>query len=125
APWLDAAAVVRLMGAVDGAQVSDTVVRPESPPDGKYADQAIPAVRFRVTDRCRYDPVAAATALFAAVLELHSDSLTVREARLAQLAGTDALWTRLAAGASAATIAIEWRQGLEEFAGVREGYLLY
>ena len=125
APWLEAAAVIRLMGPVDGAQVSDTVVRPESPPDGKYADQAIPAVRFRVTDRRRYDPVAAATALLAAVLELHADSLTVLEARLARLAGTDALWTRLAEGASAATIALEWREALEAFAAVREGYLLY
>jgi uncharacterized protein YbbC (DUF1343 family) len=125
APWLEPAAVVRLMGAVDGAQVSDTVIRPESPPDGKYADQTIPAVRFLVTDRASYDPTAAAAAVFAAVLELHADSLTVREARLARLAGTDALWAGFAAGASAGAVVQEWREGLEEFAAVRGRYLLY
>jgi uncharacterized protein YbbC (DUF1343 family) len=125
APWLDAEGVIARVGALEGVFLTDTVIRPEAPPDGKYADSTVRAVRLLVTDRETYDPVAAAVALLGAVAELHGDELQVGERRLAQLIGTDAVWSALREGASPAEIVGSWGEPLEEFMRKRKGYLLY
>ncbi len=125
APWLDAPGVVRAVGAVPGALLSDTTVRPEQPPDGKYPDREIPAVRLLVTDRDAYDPVAAAVRLLAAVHGLHGDSLTVREARLARLAGGSRLWQAISEGADPEAVIASWVDELDRFRQAREAYLVY
>jgi uncharacterized protein YbbC (DUF1343 family) len=125
APWLDAEAVVRAVAPRPGVLLGDTVVRPEAPPDDKYDGRDVSAVRLRVTDRERYDPVETAVALLVAIGELHGDSLTVRAARLAQLAGSDALWEEVERGASWEEIVTGWREPLAGFLQVRERYLIY
>ncbi len=125
APWLDAAGVVRAVGALEGVLPVDTVIRPEAPPDGKYPDVVLPAVRLLVADRDAYDPVAAAVALLRVVAQLHGDSLEVREERLARLAGSAALWAAIRAGESAEAIVASWGDELGRFRRDRERYLIY
>jgi uncharacterized protein YbbC (DUF1343 family) len=125
APWLDAEGLIARAGALEGVLLADTAIRPEAPPDGKYADFTVAAVRLLVTDRETYDPVAVAVALLGAVTQLHGDLLQVRERRLAQLIGTDEVWRALREGASPAEIVGSWGEPLQRFRDVRERYLLY
>ena len=57
APWLDAADLASRLEGQPGVVVSDTLVIPRAPSDGKYADQLLPAIRLRVSDRNLYNPV--------------------------------------------------------------------
>jgi uncharacterized protein YbbC (DUF1343 family) len=125
APWLDPLGVIARVGALEGVLLADTVIRPEAPPDGKYPDVTLPAVRLLVTDRATYDPVTAAVALLEAIARLHGDALEVRERRLAQLIGTDRVWQAIRAGVSLEQIVLAWREPLERFREERERYLLY
>lgn len=125
APWLDAAAVVELVGVQVGVAISDTSVVPVAPPDGKYAETEIPAVRLRVTDREVYDPVAVSVALLAAVQRHHPNELTVRSERLARLIGTTEVWQLILDGVPAQEISARWDQPLTVFRGDRAAALLY
>ncbi len=124
APWLDAPAVVRALGAVPGAVLSDTVVVPEAPTDGKYGGRALPAVRLRVVDRAAYDPVETALALLGAVHAAHPDSLVLR-ARMDALWGGPSLRAAVAAGGDPRSLAPRWRGELERFRQQRKPFLLY
>ncbi len=125
APWLDPLAVIARVGELEGVLLADTVIRPEAPPDGKYPDVTLPALRLLVTDRETYDPVTAAVALLEAIARLHGDVLEVRQRRLAQLIGTDRVWEAIREGASVEQIVVAWREPLERFREEREVYLLY
>ncbi|MBI3983110.1 MAG: DUF1343 domain-containing protein [Gemmatimonadetes bacterium] len=125
APWLDVARVGDAAGAVPGVVLSDTVIRPESPPDGKYDGVSIPAVRLRVTDRARYDPVRMAVRLLFALRDVHGDSLVVRARSLDERAGTSRLRRALEAGAEADAVWRTWIDELVGFQTLRERYLLY
>jgi uncharacterized protein YbbC (DUF1343 family) len=125
APWLDPPGVIARAGALEGVLLADTVIRPEAPPDGKYPDVTVPAVRLLVTDRETYDPVTAAVALLEAIARLHGDALEVRERRLAQLIGTDQVWQAIREGAWVDTIVAAWQADLARFRREREAYLLY
>lgn len=125
APWLDAARVREAAGAVPGAALTDTVIRPASPPDGKYDGLSLPALRLRVTDRARYDPVRMALRLLFAVRDLHGDSLVVRARAFDERAGTDRLRRAMEAGARADEVWRTWVDELVAFQTFRERYLLY
>jgi uncharacterized protein YbbC (DUF1343 family) len=125
APWLDAPAVVESMGHLPGVDIRDTVVTPESPPDGKFGGVPANAVKLTVTDRDAYDPVLAAVALLAAAWQVHGDSLTVNERGLAIRIGTEHLWAAIQAGVTPEQIAEQWASALREFRAQRERYLLY
>jgi uncharacterized protein YbbC (DUF1343 family) len=124
APWLDAPAVIRRVGTVAGAVLEDTVIVPERPTDGKYPGLAVPAVRIRVRDRDRYDPVGVAVRLMAAVRAEHADSLRL-DARMDQLAGTDRLRRAMAAGADPGPLLAAWDTAAARFREARTAYLLY
>ncbi len=125
APWLDPLGVIARVGTLEGVLLADTVIRPEAPPDGKYPEVTLPAVRLLVTDRGTYDPVTAAVALLEAIARLHGDALEVRERRLAQLIGTDRVWQAIREGASVEQVVVAWQEALERFRQEREAYLLY
>lgn len=125
APWLDAGRVTAATAWPPGVVAADTVIRPDTPPDGKYGGVTIPAVRLRVTDRTVYDPIRAAVALFAAVRAVHGDSLAVRPDRFDRLAGTDALRRALEAGRSGAEISAGWNRALARFRADQAPHLLY
>jgi len=125
APWLDAARVVARLGPQTGVSVTDTAVAPEDPPDGKYGGQTIPAVWLRVGDRQRYDPVAMAVALLAAIRAEHPESLAVNERRLAHLIGTAAVWEGVLAGQTPAQLVASWGPDILSFLRDRDRFLLY
>ena len=125
APWLDAARVVARLGPQAGVSVTDIVVAPEAPPDGKYGGQTIPAVRLRVGDRQRYHPVSVAVGLLAAIRAEHPESLVVNERRLAQLIGTAAVWEGVLAGQAPAQLVASWGPDILRFHRDRDRFLLY
>lgn len=126
APWLDAARVAAaLAGTVAGAEIADTVVTPRAPTDAKYDGVAVPALRLRVRDRDRYDPVATAVRVLWAVREAHPDSLVLRANRFDQLAGTTAIRAGLEGGRTADEVIGAWTADLRAFAARREAWLLY
>jgi uncharacterized protein YbbC (DUF1343 family) len=124
APWLNALAVIRRLGRVGGAVLRDTAVTPRSPTDGKYPDVAVSAIRIDVTDRDRYDPVATAVRLLAAVRAEHPDALHLDE-RMDQLAGTAELRRAMAEGTDPGSLLAEWRVAAARFRERRIPYLLY
>ena len=125
APWLDAAAVRASVGSIDGAVLADTSITPVAPPDAKYGGVEIPALRLRVTDRERYDPVATAVRLLAAVRARHADSLRIVAGRFDRLAGTDRIRLAIEGGAAADSIVAGWEAELSDFRARQAGYLLY
>jgi uncharacterized protein YbbC (DUF1343 family) len=124
APWLNARAVIRRVGDVAGAVLVDTVIVPERPTDGKYPGVAVPAIRIRVLNRDRYDPVATAVRLMAAVRTEHADSLRL-DPRMDQLAGTDQLRRTLASGEDPGPLLAAWDAATARFRAARTPYLLY
>jgi uncharacterized protein YbbC (DUF1343 family) len=125
APWLDPAGIVAEAGSHPGVAITDTTVVPVAPPDGKFADTAIRAVKVRVTDRQAYDPVALAVTLLSLIHRRHPNELEVSAGRLARLLGTADVWAELETGASAAQIVSEWEEDLEGFRVDRRPSLLY
>jgi uncharacterized protein YbbC (DUF1343 family) len=125
APWLDPPRVRRLLGEVPGVQVTDTVIRPLAPSDGKYPGQRVPALRFRVTDRQAYDPTRLAARLLAAVRQAHTDSLVISPSRFDRLAGSGRWRAALEGATPGEAIWRSWQSELARFRQLREQYLLY
>lgn len=125
APWLNVGKVLGRLGSQPGVLVTDTVVVPEAPPDGKYGGQPVPAVRLKVVDRQRYDPVAVAVTLLRAIRAEHAESLAVNEQRLAQLIGTPEVWAAVAADRSSDQLVASWSPAIERFRADRSTVLLY
>jgi len=125
APWLDATSLAAAVADEPGVAVTDTVIAPRSPTDGKYDGQTLAAVRFRVTDRTRYHPVRLAVRLAAEIRTRQGDSLRVNARRFDQLAGTDALRRDVMAGQPVAAILASWAGQLAAFQAVRARYGLY
>lgn len=125
APWLDPAGIAAALGPQSGVAVTDTVVTPEAPTDGKFAGVALPAVRVRVTDRTAYDPVALSVRLLALIRARHGDSLRVDSPGLDRRAGTDALRRGIERGEAADSLIAAWRPDLDRFMRRRAPYLLY
>ncbi|GIW53459.1 MAG: hypothetical protein KatS3mg081_2814 [Gemmatimonadales bacterium] len=125
APWLSPREVIARMGTLPGVSVSDTVIVPRAPGDGKYDGVQLPSVRLRVADRRIYDPVRAAVALLVAVREVHRDSLKIDAGRFDRLAGGSGLRGAVESGLGAGEIAALWEQELASFRRLREQFLLY
>lgn len=125
APWLDPVRVIGQLPELSGVAVHDTVVVPESPTDGKFGSVAIPAIRFRVTDRATYDPTELAVILLDVVRVEHADSLVVREARLNERAGDPEQIQGTGQNDPRAALGVRWAPGLSRFQAQRQRYLLY
>jgi uncharacterized protein YbbC (DUF1343 family) len=123
APWLDARSVGGRLRRVPGVDVIDTVFTPHAPTDGKYDGQALPGLRFHVTDREAYDPTLLGLALLAAVRD--APALALLPAGFDRRLGSAAIRERIMAGEDPVSV----RQSLrEELAGFRrrvEPFLLY
>jgi uncharacterized protein YbbC (DUF1343 family) len=125
APWLDAAGVAGDLATVPGVAVTDTLVTPTDPPDAKYGGVTVPAVRFRVTDRGPYDPVALAVRLFAAIQTRHPAALEVDTLGLDRRLGSASLRRALLRGLPLDSLLPSWEPDLERFHALRARYLLY
>jgi uncharacterized protein YbbC (DUF1343 family) len=124
APWLDARGLATRLGDEPGVRMWDTTITPVDPPDGKYPGLALPAVRFQVTDRARYDPVRLAVRVLADLRLRYPDSLRVNERRLRELAGVD-LWGLLGEGETPFEVVASWSAPIASFRAWRRPHLLY
>jgi uncharacterized protein YbbC (DUF1343 family) len=125
APWLNPRAVRDALGAVPGAELSDTTIVPLSPSDGKYAGRTLPALRFLVRDRRTYDPTRLAVRLLAALRLVHRDSLVLQAQALDQRAGTARVRLGIERGVSGDSIWSSWRADIVRFVRARQDFLLY
>jgi uncharacterized protein YbbC (DUF1343 family) len=124
APWFDTAELLSRLENEPGVSVYDTTFTPREPADSKYGDQLLPALRFLVADRSAYDPTRLAMRVFAAVKDVHGDSLQLRDG-LDRLAGSTALRSWIESSASAEVFCSTWETPLEDFARSREQFLIY
>ena len=124
APWFDPSSLLPLLQGEPGVLVSDTVITPHEPADGKYADVTLPALRFRVADREVYDPTRLALRLFAAIRDVHRDSLRLT-AGLERLAGSSALRDWIESGEGYEQLYSSWQEELLQFEAVRQAFLIY
>jgi uncharacterized protein YbbC (DUF1343 family) len=125
APWLDARRLLQSVSALDGVQVVDTEFTPHAPTDGKYDGVTLHGLRFRVTDRARYDPTRLAVALLAGLEALYPDSFQFRASSFDRLAADSGLRREVLAHRSPAEIWAAWSAPLEQFRRTRLKYLLY
>ncbi len=130
APWLDGTRLLRHLrggerSALVGVEVTDTEFTPRSPTDGKYDGVPVRGLRFRVTDRSRYDPTRLAVALLAGLEALYPDSFQFRPSSFDRLAADSGLRRAVLAHRSPAEIWATWSAPLERFRRTRLKYLLY
>jgi uncharacterized protein YbbC (DUF1343 family) len=127
APWLDTAAVLRVVrgAGLPGVRFAGVAFRPSHPGDGKYADTTLIGVRLTVTDRNTYDPTATAVHLLAAIRRRHSAEFAWIPAHFDRLAGDTALRAAIDAGTDPRTIVAGWTAERERFLARRRAVLLY
>jgi len=127
APWLDAHRLLAVLpgAALDGVEVNAYDFTPKAPMDGKYADVPLHGLRFRVTDRARYDPTRLAIALLVALRAVHPDSFRIRAEWFDVLASGPALRAAIDSGRTAPEIWTGWSDALTQFRRNRAKYLLY
>jgi len=130
APWLDHEELARRMNALALPGVRFEVmtfpaVRPESQ---SHLGERVPGerrgLRFVVTDRSVYDPVAASVHALVEIRRMHPDRLEFA-GNFDAIAGTDRLRTMLLAGAGADEIMAPWPSARAQYERRREPYLLY
>lgn len=126
APWLNPSRVIDRIArpALAGVEVTPAVFTPVGPTDGKYAGVELPALRFRVTDRAKYDPTKLAVALLVAIRATHPAELQFRSQSFDRLAVGPQLRLAVEAGKSAAEIWAAWDADLASFREGRAKYLI-
>jgi uncharacterized protein YbbC (DUF1343 family) len=130
APWLEPEALLQSLQreapeALAGVSIVADSFTPRGPTDGKYDGVRLSGLRFRVTDRARYDPPRLAVALLVALAGGDGGRLALRAATFDRLAGGPDLRMALAAGGSASEIWQSWQTALADFRRTRAKYLLY
>lgn len=125
APWLRPAALVESLGDVPGVIVSDTVITPRGPTDGKHDGLRLPAIRLRVSDRALYDPVRLATRILASLEALHGDSLTIIPGRFDRLMGARTVRQAIEEAGDWSALWRDWDRDVDAFTSRRSALLLY
>jgi uncharacterized protein YbbC (DUF1343 family) len=131
APWLRAAETADTLNALGLPGVRFEAVTFDVRPDArKFPGLTLPGLRFVLTDRDAYRPVAAALHAIAVIRRLHPADFVWTGA-----GGTGPLWIERLGGTAALRPAIEdgslaalleaWRADERRFAEQREPYLLY
>jgi uncharacterized protein YbbC (DUF1343 family) len=127
APWLDTAAVLRVVRAagLPGVEFTGISFTPARPGDGKYADTLVAGIRLRVTDRLAYDPTVTAVHLLSAIRRRHAAEFGWIPAHFDRLAGTTRLREAIDAGTEPRTSVSGWTAEREGFLARRRAALLY
>ena len=126
APWLDEEELASRLNelGVPDARFIPVRFTPNQPGDGKFGVTEVGGVRLESAGP-DYDPTLAALALLVEIRAMSGDQWGWRTGHFDRLAGTDALRAALDAGATYAELAEGWGDGLEDYLGRREEYLLY
>lgn len=127
APWLDTAAVLKLVrhAKLAGVEFRNVAFTPRRPGDGKYADTLLLGIRLHVTDRRHYDPAATAVHLLSAIQAVHPDKIGFIVRGFDRLAGSDRLRTALLAGRPPREIVAGWAEARRAFLERRKPFLVY
>lgn len=130
APWLEPDLLLASVrreapAALAGVAVTVDSFTPRAPTDGKYDGVPLQGLRFRVTDRTRYDPPRLALALLVALGRTDSARFALRARAFDRLAGGPDLRQALARGEGALAVWRSWQPGLAAFRRARSKYLVY
>lgn len=122
APWIDGRELARYLNgrSVAGIRAYATRFRPES---SNLAKQEIDGVRFVVTEREVFSPVAFGLELAGALIKLYPGKIDLPTNR--RLIGNQSVINALARGDDPRTIVQNLQDSLDEFLKVRQKYLLY
>jgi len=91
----------------------------------KYEGINCYGVKFKLTDKKKFNAVEFGVYLIYSLLKLYPDNFKFRDNHFDKLAGTNELRTDLLAGKNPSTIIISWEIELEKFKSIRKKYLLY
>ncbi len=127
APWLDTAAVLRIVrrARLPGVAFLGVAFTPVRPGDGKLAGVRVQGIRLKLLDPRRYDPVRTAVTLLAAVKQVHPDSIRFHPPHFDRLAGGSGLRIAIEAGVPARKILEGWKADQRRFEARSEAFLIY
>ena len=134
APWADAQRLVDSLSAYNlpGVQFEPAQFTPESiesmAPSPKLQDRQLQGIRYNVTDPAEFEPVPAGIYVLHTFYHQAPDDSTPfisRRQWLAQLSGSDRLYTMLTSGADPEAIIEAWKEEIAAFREQRQPYLLY
>jgi uncharacterized protein YbbC (DUF1343 family) len=122
APWLDAERLAATLNQLDLAGIEFSPVH-FTPDASTFANEPCHGVRFRLTDRERFEPVTTGLAIAAVLRRDYREHWET--GRYIRLLGNDAALDTLLNGGTAADIAASYAGGLAAFIRRRARYLLY
>jgi len=100
----------------------------------KWADKTCGGLQIHVTDRNAFTPVIIGIAMIKTAYDLYTEHFQWKQSAYEYVfdknpfdvvCGTDKIRKAIESGASLEEIERSWHQGLKEFMGIREGYLIY
>jgi uncharacterized protein YbbC (DUF1343 family) len=124
APWLDAPAVVKTMNGMRLPGITfEAITMTVAPTAAKFPGQAIPGIRFDITDRQSYRPVRTALLLIDTIRRQHPGEFAWGKT-IDRLTGSDK--ARLAIDARRLPALLEeWDREAAAFSEARKAFLLY
>ena len=124
APWLDTGAVVRTMNAMRlPGIVFEAITMPVASTAAKFPGQAIPGIRFDITDRQSYRPVRTMLLLIDAIRRQHPGEFAWGKT-IDRLTGSDKVRLAIDAGRLPALLE-QWDREAAGFGEMRKPVLLY
>lgn len=126
APYIDSNALIERLNGYHfpGVRYEAVQFTPVKPGDGKYDGQLSHGVRYVVTDRGAYDPVASAMATMIELKKLYPAQFKINKG-IDRLIGSSKYREMIAAGASLGEVMKGWTQQASDFDKERQQYLLY
>lgn len=127
APWLKAAAVVKILTEREmrGVRFAAVEFTPVNPPDQKHSNKKIPGIRVMVTNRSGFQPVRVGAALLWAINKTSPDSLRVNGPSFDRLLGSPAVREAIMRGEDPDKVMDQQFQPVYEFRERTRKYLLY
>ncbi len=124
APWIDGYLLARKLNELHlpGAKFREAWFTPAF---SKFSGQLCGGCQLHVTDRNAYQPVATVLAELALIKQLYGDKLQFHASYFDKVMGTPRVREALQRGEPVQEIVAGFSPGLNEFARIREPYLLY
>ncbi len=127
APWLNAARLLERTAryTIPGVTLDTVSFVPKGDGYVPFRDTTVRAVRIRVTDRERFQPVWLALVLISEIKSLHPTEFKITNSGMTQMLGSQ--WARDAVdrGENPTAIWQRWQQELAGWTQIRDKYLLY
>lgn len=124
APWIDGYVLAQKLNALHlaGAKFREAWFTPTF---SKFSGKLCGGCQLHVTDRNAYRPVATVLAELAVIKQLYGDKLELHASYFDKVMGASSVREALQRGEPAEKIVAGFKPGLDEFARLREPFLLY